>query len=397
MPINLKATLMRNGISQGAWGKSVTQTNGFPLSLPGGNQLLNWGSWPKATPRESIIQQTEDYLRARGVPEAEIALIWDTDSKDEMRGAHPLGIHETQLSPRPAQDFEADLIGEPQMLSPEAKKHFSMFRSPFMDDVNKPEDVYRSPDIRYVSESLYSTAKHGGIMAVIGESGGGKSVLRKDLLDRIERDREQIHVIFPRVIDKSRLTAGTICEAIIKDIQPDAKLPQSLEAKARMVEKVLKGSADTGNKHVIIIEEAHDLTIQCMKYLKRFWEIEDGFKKLLAIIMIGQPELSYKLNEGNYPEAREFIRRCEVAQLVPLDANLEKYIAFKFERVGTDAATIIEPDTYQAIRDRLTKRTQQKSISHMNPLMVNNLLTKAMNLAAEIGEAKISAEVIKQI
>jgi type II secretory pathway predicted ATPase ExeA len=33
-----------------------------------------------------------------------------------------------------------------------------------------------------------------------------------------------------------------------------------------------------------MIEEAHDLSIQTMKYLKRFWEMEDGFKKLLSIV-----------------------------------------------------------------------------------------------------------------
>ncbi len=35
-----------------------------------------------------------------------------------------------------------------------------------------------------------------------------------------------------------------------------------------------------GQRHVLIIEEAHDLSVHTLKYLKRFWELEDGFKKL---------------------------------------------------------------------------------------------------------------------
>ena len=58
-----------------------------------------------------------------------------------------------------------------QGLFPAAKKHFSLFRDPFADDVQSHEDVFVSPDIRYVREAMFQTAKHGGFMAVAGESG----------------------------------------------------------------------------------------------------------------------------------------------------------------------------------------------------------------------------------
>lgn len=394
MPIQLKAILMRFGIKQNDWCKAVIQTSGMPLSLSAGAQVINWDTWPKATPKDSIMVQTEAFLRTRGVPEAEIAKSWQVDELDGMRNAHPAGVHIGQY---PRAVPEIDPIGEPEMLSPNAKKHFAIFRDPFKDEVNSTDDVYISPDIRYIREAMFTTAKHGGLLAVVGESGGGKSVLRRDLIERINREKEQVVIIFPRVIDKTRLNAGSICEAIIKDLQPEAKLPQSLESKARIVEKVLKASADAGNKHVIIIEESHDITIQCMKYLKRFWELEDGFKKLLSIVLIGQPELMHKLNEGSNPDAREFIRRCEVAQLVPLDRNLEDYLKFKFDRIGTPINKVFEDDAFEAIRKRLTKQENGRVISHLNPLMVNNLVTKALNLCAEIGEDQVSAEVIIRI
>lgn len=395
MPIQLKAILMRYGIKQNDWCLAVTQASNLPLSLSAGAQIINWDTWPKQTPRQSIISQTQDFLRKRGVGEADIANAFKVDEQDEQhRYGHPAGIHTNQY---PRAVPETDLIGEPEMLSPNAKKHFSLFRDPFKDEVNSAEDVYISPDIRYIREAMFTTAKHGGLLAVVGESGGGKSILRRDLIERINRDGEQIVIIFPRVIDKTRLNAGSICEAIIKDLQPESKLPQSLESKARIVENVLKASSDAGNKHVVIIEEAHDITIQCMKYLKRFWELEDGFKKLLSIVLIGQPELMHKLNEGSNPDAREFIRRCEVAQLVPLDRNLEDYLKFKFQRVGSNTANVFEDDTFEAIRKRLTREQNGRVISHLNPLMVNNLVTKALNLCAEIGEDKLSAEVIKKL
>ena len=73
MPIRLKATLMRFGIKQNDWCAAVIQTNGYKLSLAAGAQIINWDTWPKTTQQQSIKTQTEDFLRSRGIPDAEIA------------------------------------------------------------------------------------------------------------------------------------------------------------------------------------------------------------------------------------------------------------------------------------------------------------------------------------
>lgn len=394
MPIQLKAVLMRHGIKQNEWCEAVIQDSGYKLSLAAGAQLLNWDTWPKNTPVKSIKEQTVAFLRKREVTDAEIKTCWEVDEKDPMRWAQPLGIHAGQYQrAEQAKINEIDSLGETEMLSPNARKHFRLFRDPFTDDVNSSEDVFLAAEQRYIREAMFVTAKHGGLLAVVAESGAGKSVLRRDLIDRINRESQPITVIFPRVVDKTRLNAGSICEAIIMDLQPEAKLPQTLERKARMVEKVLKASAQAGNFHVILIEEAHDITIQCLKLLKRFWELEDGFRKLVSIVLVGQPELKHKLDERSYPEAREFIRRCEMVELQPLDGHLEDYLGFKLGRVGVEqAGDIFADDAYDAMRALLTKKRLGSY-----PLIVNNLVTKAMNLAAEIGEEKISAEVIQRM
>lgn len=407
MPLMLKRVFTEHLITQPEWCAAVQLITGFPMSSAAGNQLLNWDRWPKATSADSIIQQTEQFLLSRGLTKAEIADIWEQDN-EATRIADPATVREArrQLAKQQARQAEAsaakplliDPIGEPEMLSPNAKKQFSIFRSPFDDEaIGGPEDVFTSDDIRYIRESMYANAKHGGLLAVVGESGGGKSVLRKDLIDRIQRDGDQVRIIYPQIIDKTRLSATSISEAILRDLQPEGKIPTSLEARTRAITTLLKNSAAAGNRHVIIIEEAHDISITCMKHLKRFWEIEDGFRKLLSIILIGQPELLSKLNEAENFQAREFIRRCEIAKLVPLDRNLEAYLAFKFQRVGTNVESVLQPDTYDAIRKRLTRVIGSTAISNLNPLQVNNLVIKSMNLAAEIGEAKVSADVIFQI
>ena len=197
------------------------------------------------------------------------------------------------------------------MLSMAARKQFGVYADPFVDDVHDKGDVYLTDSVRYTSEYMYLTAKNAGMIAVIGESGSGKSTLRKLLIDRIQESGAKIRIIFPRTLDRTRLTAAAICDAIISDVSKQTPR-RSFEAKCRQVETVLSESARAGWSHVLMIEEAHDLSIQTLKYLKRFWELEDGFKKLLGIVLIAQPELKLKLDESRNWEARELMELCPI-------------------------------------------------------------------------------------
>ena len=50
-----------------------------------------------------------------------------------------------------------------------------------------------------------------------------------------------------------------------------------------------------------------------------------------------------------------------------------------------------------AIVARLTRDSSRGRVSMVYPLVVNNLVTKAMNLAASLGEKLVSAEVVKEV
>ncbi|HBU7864623.1 TPA: AAA family ATPase, partial [Escherichia coli] len=114
---------------------------------------------------------------------------------------------------------------------------------------------------------------------------------------------------------------AAIAEAIISTIAPLESIKRSQDARFRQLHRVLKDSSQAGFSHVLVIEEAHSLPIPTLKHLKRFFELESGFKKLLSIVLIGQPELADKLSERNM-EVREVVQRCEVVELLPLDNSL---------------------------------------------------------------------------
>lgn len=371
------------------------------MSLAAISRVLNHRSWPSNAKPETCRSAVIELLRSRALPEPEIKTAWDADLQVE---AHAAPASQDALSSPDANPSAAEAVQhldlpEIQMLSAAAREHFNLPAHPFVDDVRNPADVYLSREQRYVRESMYYTAKHQGFTAVIGESGSGKSTLRRDLLDRLQRDNERVVVIRPRGdMEAGDLRAAHLCEAIINAVSTERMLG-SLEARSKQMVRLLSASAKAGYTHVLLIEEAQDCTKTLLKYCKRLWEMEDGFTRLLGILWIGQPELGDKLDERKNHDMREVIRRCEVATLRPLDANVGDYLALKFKRVGVDAADLLEAGCDEAIRRRLTRvnpRTKAAE-SQVYPVVVNNLVGAALNMAAELGLPKVTPELIGRL
>lgn len=395
MPLKLRNVLQKAGISQRQFGDLVLQANGTPMSDSMVSLLLGRGSWPRNTPRAWIEERTRHLLREKKSPHAEDADLFELD-EERIAETAPIG---STIDPKrdrtPVQMPEIEISQEPEplereMLNPATKRHFKLFREPFTDDVQASEDVFMSADQRYVREAIWQSMKHpGGIIAIIAESGAGKTVLRRECIDRIQRDQIPCRVIMPRTLDKAKLTARGLCEAIKGDLAPEQKTKQAMEELSRQVESVLLTSTRSGQNHVLLIEEAHDLTPYMLKLLKRFWEIEDGFRKALSIVLFGQTELKAKLNETRYPEIREFIRRCEQVELLPLDNALADYLTLKFKRIDSSLDNVMDADAVGAIRERLTKMRLG-----CYPLIVNNLVTRAMNKAAELGAPRVTPDIV---
>jgi type II secretory pathway predicted ATPase ExeA len=297
------------------------------------------------------------------------------------------------------------MLLQKERLTQKAHEHFGLQRNPFDDDIHTRLDVFQSANIRYVRAALFDAAMNHDFVAVVGESGAGKTTLVEDLEQRILDDRRPCIIIKPYVIgmeedDKKgkTLKSGAIAEAIIRTLDPTASVKSSPEARFHQAHELLKASRATGNAHLLLIEEAHCLPIATLKHLKRFLELKRGLSRLLGVALIGQPELKARLSEQK-AEVREVTQRCLITELAPLDNDLEAYLKHKFERLDIKPERILSADACDALRARLTwsprgaKASAAMSICY--PLVVGNLLIRAMNAAAAAGWPKVDAEVIR--
>lgn len=351
--------------------------------------VVNHGNWPKKD-ADKLREKLKQYFETNGA-----------DIPASLRNLETAPAH-------PNESEDKDMLLRKATLTQAAKQHFGIFKDPFNDEIQSADDVYLTPDVRYVREAMFQTACHGGFVAVVGESGAGKSTLREDLQDRINREGRQIVLIEPYVLamedndQKGKtLKAVHIAEAVLEAVSPGSSPKRSPEARFRQIHRALQESAKAGNKHLLLIEEAHGLPIPTLKHLKRFFELKNGFERLLGIVLIGQTELAQKLSENN-PAVREVVQRCEVVTLLPLtDGKLAQYLKFKFARIGKDMAEVLDDSAIDAIAERLNQRARtQRGVvetSLLYPLAVNNLVSAAMNQTAELGFDKVDGDAVRGV
>ena len=348
------------------------------------SQLLNHGTLPK-----------------RRWPEIREAVHGKAES--DMEAALKELEQQPASAPEEKAEQEEPMILRKQTLTMQARQTFGLVRNPFADPETSA-DVFMSPDIRFARETLYQAATGSGFLALVGESGSGKSTLKDELITRINDENLPVIIIEPYTLAMAAnesqgkpLRSSHIAEAIISTVQPGAKIPSSPEMRFRRLHEILKASHTAGMRHCLIIEEAHDLHRHTLKSLKRFHELKDGLARLLSIILIGQTELEKKLRVTD-ASVREVVQRCDVVHLSAI-ADPGAYLRHRFEHAGADFNAAFSPDGIEEIRANLTVSPDSRGdgVYMGYPLMIANLATAALNLAASVGEKQVTADVVRMV
>lgn len=359
--------------------------------------------WPVRVDRGLIEQRLRTLLAAHGASEDDLAHLFharEHTRHDKTGAAHAAADDATQEDP--------DMLLPKQALTPQAKRHFKLFTNPFDGDVVRDDQMFNGDDVRYVREAAWQCAQNSGFVAIVGESGAGKTTIQADLEERIARGSDPVTVIRPSVLGMEQverhgaaLKSADILHAVISQLAPQRTVPQTLQARTVAAQKLLTASAQVGNSHLLVVEEAHSMPNATLKHLKRLHEMRHGRKPLLGILLLAQTELKKRLADGlRDGSLREVAQRCEVVELLPLDNDLAGYLACRAKAAGADLAALIDQGGIDQLRQRLTLRTRDGrggAVSMCYPLAVNNMLTRALNAAAELGVPVVTKDVVASI
>jgi type II secretory pathway predicted ATPase ExeA len=387
-------------------------------------RLATENRWPAGYEPAAIKRDIEQLLAEHGASAAQLATLWHAYSRSQVRAKlqstdvrgkplmgppapppppTPPRVRPSRARPAP-EPKDTDMLLAKQTLSAAARKHFALFTNPFDGEVTCSEELFVSAELRFVRECAWQAATGGRYVAVVGESGSGKSTLLADLKERIHTDRKPVRVIEPSVLgtnNQTPLRIADILTALIMSLAPGVAVAQTSEKRTRQAEQLLTGSTGAGNNHLLLVEEAHSLSVDTLRHLKRLNEKMrlHGRKPMLGILLLAQPELLTKLDESQH-NVREVTQRLEIVQLQPLDTDLPGYLQHRCKAAGRELGSFLAPDAVDALRARLTvvrQGVRNSAVSLVYPLAVNNLVTAALNTAAELGVPVVTADVVQAV
>lgn len=397
------------------------------------SRIATGNTWPSSYDREQLKAKVLAHLTEAGATPRQLAIafhahvhrhawepgVFERRTTYQARAAEEERLHREQLQtrgrrpsngrPNPTQDDtegQADMLIAKQTLTPEARRAFKLFANPFDGEVTTDAQMFTGGEVAYIREAVWQCAKTGSFVALVGESGCGKTTVVSDLEARIDADKADFITIRPSVLGMEgndrrgkALKSSDILAAVIAALDPAATIPQTLDARTRKAERLLGASAQAGNAHLLVIEEAHSLPDATLKHLKRLHEIRAGRRPLLGILLVAQPELAMTLRQGLLGgHLREVAQRIEVVQFLPLDADLGPYLAHRAKAAGRALDDFITADGIEALRARLTKvdasAPKKRAISLCYALTVNNWMTRLLNEAASLGVPCINRDVV---
>jgi general secretion pathway protein A len=157
---------------------------------------------------------------------------------------------------------------------------------------------------------VYGVSEAGGFIQLTGEVGTGKTTLVRSLLAREPSGVEIALVLNPRVTVPEFLL--TLCEEL--GISMPGSASGSVKALVDALSAHLLAAHAAGRRVAVIIDEAHLLERDVLEQVRLLTNLETSTRKLLQVILIGQPELRELL-------AREDLR--QVAQRITGRHHLE--------------------------------------------------------------------------
>ena len=180
-----------------------------------------------------------------------------------------------------------------------------------------------TPDPRYLYMSarhadalahlVYGISESGGFIQLTGEVGTGKTTLIRSLLEQLPAKAEIALILNPQ------LSTLEFLQVICQELRTRTPREDSVKARIDALNTHLLRAYAEGRRVVLIVDEAQTLSPELLEQVRLLTNLETPKKKLLQIILIGQPELRDVLER---PEMRQLAQRITGRyHLEPLSKN----------------------------------------------------------------------------
>jgi general secretion pathway protein A len=259
-------------------------------------------------------------------------------------------------------------------------QHFALKREPF-SIVPDPDFLYPSQQHRQaVAHLKYGLDREGGFILLTGEVGTGKTTLTRTMLQRIPAHVRVAYVLNSKLNETDLL--ASICDELAIRLSTSKNLSFSKTCIDALNQDLLASHAK-GQKTLIVIEEAQNLSADVLETLRLLSNLETNTHKLLHILLVGQPELLEILGQKGLRQLNQ--RVVSRFHLLPLDqSELSNYINHRLHHAG--AAGAIFDQGCSVVLFRLTKGV---------PRLINLICHQSLLAAYSLGVKNVSPDLVK--
>jgi len=274
-----------------------------------------------------------------------------------------------------------------------------------------PFGISTDPKFFFSSEShkealaamWYGINGRKGFILILGEEGIGKTTLIHTIITMCHLRQSPflgltgkstlINHMHDNVGDKVRIVlfhrGHVTFEKLLKEILVKLKLPLRSETKGTMMHELyhyLIHSLKLGENVVVIIDEAHDISLEAIEELRLLSNLETSKSKLLQIVLVGKPELNTKLRAEVIRQIRQrIVVNYHISPLTQEESR--HYINHRLSIAGSSSSEVFT-DKALALICRYGRGI---------PRRINILCSNALSFGCDLSQKKISASIVMKV
>ena len=267
---------------------------------------------------------------------------------------------------------------------------FPPMYAPFFGLKHEPFSIAPDPRYLFMSERHREALAHllygvkgggGGFVMLTGEIGAGKTTVCRCLLEQIPTNCNVAYIFNPKLTSIELLK--TVCDEFHVPYPTRSSGRATAKEYLDPLNRFLLAMHATGKHNVLIIDEAQNLSASVLEQLRLLTNLETNERKLLQIVLIGQPELRALLAR---PELEQLAQR--VVARYHLGALTEPETAqYLRHRLAVAGLTTANPFSKRAMR-----RIHQRSRGV--PRRINLLADRALLGAYADGVARVDQAIV---
>ena len=263
--------------------------------------------------------------------------------------------------------------------------------APFFGLQHPPFSIAPDPRYLFMSERhrealahlLYGLDAGGGFVLLTGEVGAGKTTVCRCFLEQIPENCNVAYIFNPK------LTVGELLRSICDEFGvPHKPAVPGLETVKDCIDPLnasLLAAHASGRNNVLIIDEAQNLEADVLEQLRLLTNLETAERKLLQIILIGQPELRSMVARPSLEQlAQRVIARFHLDALSAHET--QQYIAHRMAVAGLHGPV---PFSRRAIR-------RVHALARGIPRRINLLCDRALLGAYAAGTREVSTAIVER-